>query len=350
MVEQAPKPLSEQLAELRKRTRDLLETPDGPERDRLIQELAALYDAAEGSAVHLEQREAKLSEELAGVKEELVRTHEALITDPLTGLFNRKGLELATESIVHKVTETGQQDRYGVLVIDLCLFKSVNDTFGHPVGDIALKEAADRMRRAVREKRGDIVIRRHSPHEEHTDGKGEEELEDALAREGGDEYVFLIHLPPDAAEEMLVAISERVQQAIDAPFHIEIEGKPVQIPLLAANGYAMVETIPLDSKLRVKFRDDPQKREERLYFFTEDETKKLIEMPLSDVEDLVRKKFVAAQERADARMYVRKQVVHEKLAKYDEALRGIAATKEAALREAMEDARSDITQTSIGDR
>jgi len=70
-------------------------------------------------------------------------------TDPLTGLANRRELSRVLEA------ETRRSRRYGVpfavALADVDLFKSVNDEYGHPVGDILLKRVADTMRDVVRE-------------------------------------------------------------------------------------------------------------------------------------------------------------------------------------------------------
>jgi diguanylate cyclase (GGDEF)-like protein len=69
-------------------------------------------------------------------------TEEAL-TDPLTKLTNRRGLEQTLEQL-KKV------ERVGVLAIDIDHFKSFNDTYGHAAGDVVLRHIADLMRAELR--------------------------------------------------------------------------------------------------------------------------------------------------------------------------------------------------------
>ena len=70
-------------------------------------------------------------------------------TDPLTGLANRRELDRILES------EFKRSRRYGipfaVAMADVDFFKSVNDEYGHPVGDVVLQRVAETMRDIVRE-------------------------------------------------------------------------------------------------------------------------------------------------------------------------------------------------------
>ena len=67
-------------------------------------------------------------------------------TDPLTGLGNRRHLQSRVDDVVAR---SGADLTVGVLLADLDHFKAVNDTLGHPVGDIVLRIAAARLRGAT---------------------------------------------------------------------------------------------------------------------------------------------------------------------------------------------------------
>ena len=86
--------------------------------------------------------------------------------DALTGLPNRNLLQDRFKQVLAHVSRN--QLRTAVLFIDLDQFKTINDTLGHNVGDILLWSVADRLVSAVRE-------------------------EDTVARQGGDEFILLLH-------------------------------------------------------------------------------------------------------------------------------------------------------------
>ena len=116
------------------------------------------------------------TEALCSYKQRLEEANAELlnlaITDPLTGLLNRRKFEEMLEN------EVARARRYGplsLLMIDLNLFKQVNDRFGHQAGDEVLKKAAELLRSCCRET-------------------------DACARIGGDEFaVILPHTSAAAA-------------------------------------------------------------------------------------------------------------------------------------------------------
>ena len=108
---------------------------------------------------------------------QLTRAQEEALTDPLTGLPNTRFLWM---HLTQELARAGRQaSRLALLLVDVDDFKSVNDTEGHPVGDLALKELATVLRQAVR------------PY-------------DVCARYGGDEFVIMLpECGRDEAEERL---------------------------------------------------------------------------------------------------------------------------------------------------
>ena len=87
------------------------------------------------------------------------------MTDPLTGIANRRGLHHGLEAAAHMAQREGQH--LGIAILDLDKFKPVNDRFGHAAGDAVLREVAARLR---------SVARRDS---------------DTVARLGGDEFAVV---------------------------------------------------------------------------------------------------------------------------------------------------------------
>ncbi len=112
--------------------------------------------------------------------------------DALTGLPNRS---LFTDRL-HQALAQARRDRakLAVMYLDLDKFKPVNDTLGHAVGDLLLKEVARRMQGCVRES-------------------------DTVGRIGGDEFVVLLPHVDNADDALLVA--EKIRHALNLPFHLE---------------------------------------------------------------------------------------------------------------------------------
>ncbi|MDY0144770.1 MAG: diguanylate cyclase [Kiritimatiellia bacterium] len=75
--------------------------------------------------------------------------------DPLTGLLNRRGFDEELRRLWN--LDDAQAFPLGLLIIDIDHFKTINDSFGHFVGDQVLKECAQRMQASVRE--DDLVCR-----------------------------------------------------------------------------------------------------------------------------------------------------------------------------------------------
>jgi len=80
---------------------------------------------------------------------------ERSFRDPLTGLYNRHFLDASLDTLVAQVLR--RESVMGILMCDLDYFKSVNDKFGHDVGDLVLKETAAILASNVR--KSDLVIR-----------------------------------------------------------------------------------------------------------------------------------------------------------------------------------------------
>ena len=154
------------------------------------------------------------AEELERLNREL--QHRALY-DSLTGLANRgllmDRLAMALAGDRHRVS-------VGVAFCDLDLFKSINDTHGHQVGDEVLKEVAHRLQSAVRDT-------------------------DTVARLGGDEFVVLLdHV---ASPEEAAAILERASRAVKEP--IDVDGIQITTSLSGGLSIAAVGSDP-DAVLR----------------------------------------------------------------------------------------------------
>jgi diguanylate cyclase (GGDEF)-like protein/PAS domain S-box-containing protein len=112
--------------------------------------------------------------------------------DVLTGLMNRGAFLHALQKAIARVRRGART--FALLYLDLDHFKEVNDTLGHPVGDVLLRRVAERLRGAMR----DV---------------------DFVARFGGDEFAVLQADVTEPAE--VAALAERLVSALAAPFPIE---------------------------------------------------------------------------------------------------------------------------------
>lgn len=130
--------------------------------------------------------------------------HRLAYFDSLTGLANRALFkDRLTQALSHAVR---YQSSLAVLFLDLDRFKVINDTFGHNVGDLLLKQVAGRLSDSVRH--SDSVSRPVDKEESHS-----------LARLGGDEFTVLLTNLRDVQDAGTVA--RRIVEAISKPFLIE---------------------------------------------------------------------------------------------------------------------------------
>lgn len=112
------------------------------------------------------------------------KTVELSLTDPLTGVFNRRHLEQRLEMELNRARRFG--DPLSVIMIDIDHFKKYNDAHGHPMGDRVLKDVASTLRASVRRV-------------------------DTVARYGGEEFTILL---PRIGGEQAAEVAEKVRAAV----------------------------------------------------------------------------------------------------------------------------------------
>jgi diguanylate cyclase (GGDEF)-like protein len=137
------------------------------------------------------------------------------MTDPLTGIYNRRGFLEAGQSLMLRLARTG--GAVSVLAFDLDHFKSINDRFGHSIGDDVLCVFAATARNNTR-------------------------ATDVLGRLGGEEFAAL--LPGGAAEAQMVG--ERLRAAFEAA-GVEIAGCRIgaTVSIGAATAKAPIDVVAL---------------------------------------------------------------------------------------------------------
>jgi len=131
--------------------------------------------------------------------------HVQATTDHLTGLLNRRAMELAAEQQI-AICRRRQQPLSAILV-DLDNFKQINDSFGHHSGDATLIAVAGCLQQHVRG-------------------------HDLLGRLGGDEFVILL---PDTRAEYAAEIAERLRAAVE---DLRVVYEDAQIGVRASFGLA----------------------------------------------------------------------------------------------------------------
>lgn len=113
------------------------------------------------------------------LRAELDRSLEMAVTDPLTGLRNRRYVRRHLEGLL-------RGGEASVLMVDLDRFKPINDSHGHNVGDAALREVANRLRASLR-------------------------ASDVVARWGGEEFLVVL---AGAPAEYTALVADRLREAV----------------------------------------------------------------------------------------------------------------------------------------
>jgi len=106
-------------------------------------------------------------------------------TDSLTGLCNRRHMEQRIQEEFERYQRTGTE--FALIIVDIDLFKEINDRYGHDCGDYLLKSVSEDLRKSVREY-------------------------DAVARWGGDEFLLLL---PATNGENAVELAERIGNTVE---------------------------------------------------------------------------------------------------------------------------------------
>src|SRR5580704_10742828 len=97
----------------------------------------------------------RLRRQLAEKQHHSMILRELAMIDALTGLYNRRFAEQRLDAEVARSARKGHP--LTVVLLDLDEFKHINDTYGHPAGDLALQEFAAALNRAIRT--GDLAVR-----------------------------------------------------------------------------------------------------------------------------------------------------------------------------------------------
>lgn len=121
-----------------------------------------------------------LAARLAQHHHEVDRLNAESMTDPMTGLMNRRAMRLRLDELI------AARSAFAVIALDVDHFKQINDTHGHPVGDQVLIALARTLRASVRQ-------------------------QDRPFRVGGEEFVVIV---PGATEPVALAAAERIRASV----------------------------------------------------------------------------------------------------------------------------------------
>jgi diguanylate cyclase (GGDEF)-like protein len=170
------------------------------------------------SLISVVVEKSKLYEELYHLNRQLTETRDALqiqaTHDALTGVWNRGAIE---EILAKQLAQAKRRNgKIAVVLADIDRFKQVNDTHGHPVGDVVLREVARRIQATLRT--GDYV-----------------------GRYGGEEFLIL---PEVGNAEEAISLTERIRGSIRAE-PVDFEGG--QLRVTSSFGLAFRSELALDS-------------------------------------------------------------------------------------------------------
>jgi len=123
--------------------------------------------------------------ELSELRQRVDQLQELVSHDPLTGLFNFRHFSDTLPAVLEKTRRSLRPSC--LIIVDLDHFKNINDTWGHEIGNIALKRAAGILTQQVR-------------------------MVDVVCRYGGEEFVVIL---PDTRLRQAVEVAERIRRAIE---------------------------------------------------------------------------------------------------------------------------------------
>lgn len=161
--------------------------------------LAEQYD----KQVRRLEKLARISDRYQNSLRELSETLKvSALHDPLTGLDNRRSLMERLREESERATRKNQP--YGLAILDVDRFKSINDQFGHDAGDKALCAISEAIRKSLREY-------------------------DVCGRWGGEEFLVLL---PETTAEFAAQVTERIRSSIE---QVQIELLQAKSPPLTAS-------------------------------------------------------------------------------------------------------------------
>jgi len=165
--------------------------------------------------------------QLAAAMEQEEGSRRASLHDKLTTLPNRS---LLNDRLEHGIAQA-KRHRWmlAVMFVDLDKFKSINDTYGHPVGDAVLQTVAMRLKHNTRD-------------------------DDTISRFGGDEFLCVLTQLHEISEVSMIAA--KILKAIQAPCDMLLEGVASNPCLEASIGISVFPTDGVTAAVLIKRADE----------------------------------------------------------------------------------------------
>jgi diguanylate cyclase (GGDEF)-like protein len=175
-------------------------------RIRLLQEEKLCAEAAvrRSLEMHKDELERVVAQRTAELEKARENAERLATTDPLTGIYNRRGLFDLAERQLELALRHDQP--LAVLIFDVDRFKNINDAHGHAEGDRVLCEVVANAKEAIREV-------------------------DLFGRTGGDEFFLVL---PGASGDKAYEIAERLRARIEATVRYGTPPAPVTVSIGAA--------------------------------------------------------------------------------------------------------------------
>lgn len=150
------------------------------------------------------------------------KLEEMATTDKLTGVANRQVFDMLFNQAFKYSKRRGGP--LSAIMLDLDHFKQVNDTYGHPAGDVVLKATAQTVKRLIRDS-------------------------DIVCRWGGEEFFVLL---PDCDQVQAVAVAEKIRHTLETQKGVSFGAQTISITA----SFGVAELLPGDSKVDLIRRVD----------------------------------------------------------------------------------------------
>lgn len=151
-----------------------------------------------------------LDAQLASVTKQADEARHASLHDPLTGLPNRA---LFNDRLEHGLAVANRNSlNFAVMFLDLDDFKTINDSYGHDVGDLVLQMISRRLKETTRE-------------------------DDTVCRHGGDEFLYI--LMKTESEHDIAIVVEKIIKAVQVPCDIRVRDIRISLSINPSIGIAI---------------------------------------------------------------------------------------------------------------